>query len=271
VANIPRMEGVWRQNLPRNITVRQLLNHTSGIPEYEADERYLKPYLAGNFGFYWSPRGLVRLAVSHKRLFAPGKTKIASYSNTNYVLLGLIVEKVTGRSFGSVLQRRIFRPLGLRRTSYQTKPGLPSPYAHGYLVLGEPPATDVTMLSPSLSPASGAIVSTASETTRFFRALLSGRMLRPSTLRAMKTTISDGTHVDIPGQRYGYGLESFPTPCGVAWGHNGVVPGYFTFVFTTADGRGVALLTVNHDAETLPAEAGTRFMALITKAYCSTK
>ena len=264
----------WLPGLVPNghsITIHQLLNHTSGIPDYESDERYLKPYLSGNLGFYWSPRQLVKLAVSHPAVFAPGATRTSSYSNTNYVLLGLVVERVTGRSIGAELSRRIFRPLGLRHTSYPTKPGLPSPYAHGYLVLGEPPATDVTALSPSLSPASGAIVSTAAETTRFYRALLSGRLLRPATMKAMKTTISEGEHVDIPGQRYGYGLESFPTPCGRAWGHNGVVPGYFTFVFANGDGSRQALLMVNHDAQTLPATAGPLYMALIAKAYCSTK
>ena len=255
----------------RRITIHQLLNHTSGIPEYESDERYLKPYLSGNLGFYWSPRQLVKLAVSHPAVFAPGATRTSSYSNTNYVLLGLVVERVTEHSIGAELSRRIFRPLGLRHTRYPTKPGLPSPYAHGYLVLGEPPAADVTGLSPSLSPASGAIVSTAAETTRFYRALLSGRLLRPATMKAMKTTISEGERVDIPGQRYGYGLESFPTPCGRAWGHNGVVPGYFTFVFANGDGSRQALLMVNHDAQTLPASAGPLYMALIAKAYCATK
>ena len=264
----------WLPGLVPNghrVTIRQLLNHTSGFAEYESDERYLKPYLGGNFGFYWSPRKLVELAVSHPPVFAPGQTKAASYSNTNYVLLGLVVEKVTSRSIGAELGRRIFRPLGLRHTIYQTKPGLPSPYAHGYLVLGNGPATDVTGLSPSLSPASGAIVSTAAETTRFYRALLSGRLLAPQLLKAMKTTISSGEHVDIPGQRYGFGLESFPTPCGRAWGHNGVVPGYFTFVFANGDGSRQALLMVNHDAQTLPAAAGPLYMALIAKAYCSTR
>jgi D-alanyl-D-alanine carboxypeptidase len=109
------------------------------------------------------------------------------------------------------------------------------------------------------------------ETTRFYRALLSRRLLPPRLLKAMKTTISSGEHVDIRGQRYGYGLESFPTTCGRAWGHNGVVPGYFTFVFANGDGSRQALLMVNHDAQTLPAAAGPLYMALIAKAYCATK
>ena len=94
------------------ITIRQLLNHTSGLADFESDPRYLKPYLSGNFGYYWAPRQLVRMGVSHKPLFAPGTRW--SYSNTNYVVAQLIVEKVTGKTLGAELKRRIFQPLGLR-------------------------------------------------------------------------------------------------------------------------------------------------------------
>jgi D-alanyl-D-alanine carboxypeptidase len=252
----------------RAITIRQLLNHTSGLAEFDTDPRYLKPYLSGNFGFYWAPRKLVKLGVSHKSLFPPGATKHTSYSNTNYVLLGLAIEAATGNSIGAELRNRIFRPLHLDKTSYQTKPGLPSPYAHGYLVLGKPPATDVTGLSPSLSPASGAIVSTAEDVADFYRALLSGHVVRPDLLRAMKTTILEA-RPDIPGQRYGLGLEQFPTSCGPALGHNGVVPGYITYAFSSGDGSRQAVLMVNLDAGSFPKAGGPRFFQLLNKAYCS--
>jgi D-alanyl-D-alanine carboxypeptidase len=262
----------WQPGLVPNggkITIRQLLNHTSGIFDFEADPRVVKPYLSGKFGHYWAPRQLVEMAVSHKPLFAPGKTPHSSYSNTNYVIAGLIVEAVTGRSIGAELKRRIFQPLGLRETTYPTKPGLPRPYAHGYLVAGKPPAIDVSGISPSLSPASGAIVSNAQDVADFYRALLSGRLLRADLLKAMKTTISAGEKVDIPGQRYGLGLELFPTSCGDALGHNGVVPGYLTFAFSSANGRRQAVLMVNHDAASLPRAAGQQFFKLIDNAFCS--
>ena len=128
------------------ITIRQLLNHTSGLADFESDPRYLKPYLSGNFGYYWAPRQLVKMGVSQKPLHAPGAR--SSYSNTNYVVAQLIVERVTGKTIGAELKRRIFQPLQLRQTIYPTKPGLPSPYAHGYKLLGKPPATDVTAAEP---------------------------------------------------------------------------------------------------------------------------
>jgi D-alanyl-D-alanine carboxypeptidase len=250
------------------ITIRQLLQHTSGLPDFEDDPRYLEPYLSGDYGHYWSPRQLVEMALSHPVRFPPGRTEITSYSNTNYVLLGMIVEAVTGRPIGDVLEQRLFRPLHLSDTSYPTEPGLPEPYAHGYLSLGGPPI-DVTGLSPSLSPASGAIVATAVDVADFYRALLAGRILPRRLLTVMKTTMSEGDHVDIPGQRYGLGLEMFPTRCGPAWGHNGVVPGYFTFVYSTEDGSRQALLFVNHDSSSLPQAAADRFFPLIEDAFCS--
>ena len=136
----------------------------------------------------------MRLAVSHKPLFAPGMTAHSSYSNTNYILLGLIAERVTHKPLAAAFEHRIFQPLHLRDTSYPTKPGLPSPYAHGYLVLGQPPARDVSGLSPSLAGAAGAIVATATDVATFYRALLSGRLLKPNLLNAMKTTISEGSN-----------------------------------------------------------------------------
>ena len=123
------------------ITIRQLLNHTSGLADFESNPRYLKPYLSGNFGYYWSPRQLVRMGVSQKPLFTPGARH--SYSNTNYVVAQLIVEKITGTPLGIELKRRIFQPLRLRETSYPTKPGLKSPFAHGYRLFGKPPLIDV--------------------------------------------------------------------------------------------------------------------------------
>jgi D-alanyl-D-alanine carboxypeptidase len=249
------------------ITIRELLNHTSGLFDYEQDPRVLKPYLSGNLGYHWPPRALVEMAVSHKPLFAPGARY--SYSNTNYMLAGLIVEAITGKPLGSELRRRIFQPLHLRSTSFPTTPSIPSPYAHGYYVLGKPPATDVSGLSP-FPWAAGAILSTAADIATFYRALLSGRLLRPELLRAMETTVAEGSgQSDIPGQRSGLGLQRFPTPCGAAYGHNGTFPGYLVYAFTSKDGQRQAVLMVNEDAGSLPKRVAPLFFHLLTSAYCT--
>jgi D-alanyl-D-alanine carboxypeptidase len=226
----------WLPGLVPNgeaISIRQLLNHTSGLADFEIDPVVLKPYLSGDLSHPWAPRKLVRIAVAHTPLFAPGTGE--SYSSTNYLLAGLIVEAETGKSLGSELNQRIFKPLQLRSTTFPTTARMPNPHAHGYLVLEKPPATDLTGLFP-YPWAAGAVVSTAGDTATFYRALLSGHLLKPSLLRAMETTHAQ-QKVDIAGQRYGLGLIRYPTSCGTAWGHSGAFPGYYVYDFTSPDGR----------------------------------
>jgi D-alanyl-D-alanine carboxypeptidase len=248
------------------ITIRQLLGHTSGLFSFEHDPRVLRPYLKGNFDYYWAPRKLVQVAVSHKPLFAPGTGY--AYSNTDYIVTGLIIEAVTGHKLSSELSHRIFQPLRLHATTFPTTPRIANPYAHGYYVFAKPPATDVSGVSP-YPWAAGAIVSTGADVLSFYRALLSGHLLKPQLLDAMKTTVSEGRRTDIPGSRYGLGLEHFPTSCGTAWGHNGSIAGYLVFAFTSNNGRRQAVLTVNEDGSTLAKRASTLFFKTIEKAYCT--
>jgi D-alanyl-D-alanine carboxypeptidase len=248
------------------ITIRHLLSHTSGLFSFENDPRVLKPYLNGNFGYHWAPRKLVQIAVSHKPAFAPGAGY--AYSNTDYIVIGLIVEAVTGNTLGGELSHRIFRPLGLRATAFPTTPRIANPYAHGYYVFAKPPATDVSGVNP-FPWAAGAMVSTGVDVLGFYRALLSGRLLEPKLLEAMKQTVSEGRRTDIPGSRYGLGLERFPTSCGYAWGHNGAIAGYVVFAFTSNDGGRQAVLMVDMDASSLSKRASALFLKTIAKAYCT--
>src|SRR4051794_30865069 len=145
----------------RHITVRQLLNHTSGLFSYTDDPRVLAPYLQQhNSHFVWRPRQLVAIATSHPPLFPPGTAW--AYSNTNYVLLGLIVERATGTDLGRQLRQRIFDPLRLRDTSFPVITGrIPGRHAHGYAnVTPGAPLTDTTELGTSWAWAAGSIVST---------------------------------------------------------------------------------------------------------------
>ena len=250
----------------KRITIRQLLNHTSGLFDFENDAQILKPYYAGELDHYWSMRHLVERAVTHKPLFAPGARH--SYSNTNYVVAALIVQAVTGRSIGTELNARIFGPLHLDRTTYPTRPGMPTPYAHGYTVLGKEAGFDITGISRSLFPASGGIISTVGDVADFYRALLSGRLLQPDLLKAMKTTVPAGP-LDAGANGYGLGLMRWPTACGPGWGHDGGLPGYWARSYSTDDGRRQAVLMINHDPETLAIPARRLFQRLIARAYCS--
>ena len=248
------------------ISIRQLLNHTSGLADFEYDPTVLAPYLAGDLSHRWAPRKLVQIAVSHPPLFAPGTDE--SYSSTNYLLAGLIVEARTGHTLGSELNRRIFQPLHLSATSFPTTARMPSPHAHGYLVIEKPPASDVTGLYP-FPWAAGAIISNAADTATFYRVLLAGRLLSPKMLSAMQVTHAQ-KHFDIPGQRYGLGLARYTTACGTAWGHNGAFPGYYAYNFTSGDGQRQSVLEVNADPTSVPKSTLLKSIRLLAKAYCAT-
>lgn len=264
----------WLPGLVPNgsrITIRMLLIHTSGLADHERDPDVLAPYLSGDLSYYWSPLRLVKIAVSRPVLFPPGATQRSSYSSTNYLVAALIVERVTRNTIGAELRRRIFRPLKLVGTSYPTRSTqLPSPYAHGYFLLGPPPLADLSAFSPSLSGPAGAIVSTVGDVAAFYRALLSGRVLVPALLRTMMRTIPGAENSDLH-QRMGLGLERFPTSCGPAFGHSGSFPGYKTYAFSSANGKRQAVVMMNLDP-TAESDAGRPlFYKLLDDAYCSTR
>ena len=234
----------WLPGLVPNgdhITIRQLLQHTSGLFDYAEDPRIAEPYLQGDLEFVWRPRQLIAIATEHPPLFPPGTSW--SYSNTGYVLLGLIIRAATHSSVQQQLQTRILRPLGLRHTSFPvTNPHIAGPHAHGYQLGAGPGGTplDFTGLSPSWAWATGNMVSTVDDVARFHRALLRGRLLPPGLLRAMQTTVATGS-----GFRYGLGLVSIELPCGTFWGHEGGLPGYENWALSSSDGEDQVVMMVN--------------------------
>ncbi|WP_338499278.1 serine hydrolase domain-containing protein [Streptomyces sp. SJL17-4] len=215
----------------RQITVRQLLQHTSGIPEYGKDISDDElPYR------YFEPRDLVDIALKHKAEFAPGEKW--SYSNTNYVLAGLIIQKVTHRPLAEEIDRRIIKKIGLRHTYFPTvgDKTIREPHPRGYhrTKAGEP-LRDFTEIDPSVAWAAGQMISTNSDLNRFFDKLLGGDSLLAEAQRAqMRTTVPvEGTPF-----RYGLGLMSRPLSCGgVYWGHGGDIAGYETRGGVTDAGR----------------------------------
>ncbi|MFC9594231.1 serine hydrolase domain-containing protein [Streptomyces sp. NPDC056944] len=242
----------------RRITVRQLLQHTSGLPEYGGhisdDEIKVR---------YYDPRDLVDIALKYPAEFEPGARW--SYSNTNYVLAGLIIQKVTGRPLAEEIDRRVVRPLALRHT-YFPAPGdrsLREPHPKGYRVTaaGEP-LREYTEIDPSAGWAAGQMISTNSDLNRFFTALLGGRLLPPAQLAQMRTTVP----VADTGAHYGLGLMSRPLSCGgVYWGHGGDIVGYETRGGVTDDGRAanIAVTTVPEAIEDT-----RRVEAVVDTALC---
>ncbi|MFI2608681.1 serine hydrolase domain-containing protein [Kitasatospora sp. NPDC018619] len=227
----------------RGITVRQLLQHTSGLPDYEGllDEASLRSR-------YFEPRELLDAALRQKPAFAPGET--FGYSSTDYVVAGLVVQRVTGRPLAEEIDRRIVRRLGLRHTYFPAAGDrtIREPHPHGYRRESvEGPLTDFTEMDPSAGWAAGQMVSTASDLNRFFTELLvPDRLLPAAQLARLRTTVPVGDS----GMGAGLGVFSRPLSCGgVYWGHGGDIPGYETRGGVTEDGRAahLAVTTVPTD------------------------
>jgi D-alanyl-D-alanine carboxypeptidase len=254
-----RLDDTLERRLPglvpggEQITVRELLNHTSGLYDYSDD----LPEPPRRF----RPQELVAIAAGHKPLFAPG-TRF-SYSNTNYILAGLVVERVTGWRLTDQLEQRILKPLGLDDTELPTtQRALGGPHARGYAPpdkdwqVGDDPArlVDVTEMDTSWAWAAGAMVSTTADLARFYQALLGGQLLPPELLTQMRTTV-DASPLGH-GTRYGLGLEVLRLGCGVElWGHGGSLEGYRTTAFSTPDAGRQLVMATNLNPEPAPGAA----------------
>ncbi|MEU1820099.1 serine hydrolase domain-containing protein [Streptomyces roseifaciens] len=240
-----------RGNDGRRITLRQLLQHTSGLYDYIDDDGLRAKFTGEAFLAHRydnaTPEELVRIGLSHKPLFEPGKGW--SYSNTNYILAGMVIEKATGHSYASEVERRVIRPLGLRGTTVPgSSPSVPGPHGRHYskLYVDDPAARihDVTAFNPSFSGASGEMISTARDLNVFIRALLRGKLLPPAQQKEMFTGHDLGG-----GRSYGLGIRSQTLgACGVrVWGHSSEVTGSMTRTAATADGEHVVTINRNSD------------------------
>ncbi|MFJ8647198.1 serine hydrolase domain-containing protein [Streptomyces sp. NPDC093546] len=237
----------------RKITLRQLLNHTSGISNYTADAEFQQRVFGTGFLEHrydtWTPRQLVGIAMGHRPDFAPGTDW--AYSNTNYIVAGMVIEKVTGRPYGKEIERRIVKPLKLRATSLPgTDARMPKPSGRAYSTLtpgqGEAPIHDVTELNPSLAWAAGEMVSDSADLQRFVRALLKGKLLPPAQMKELTTTVPVGE--EMPSARYGLGVMVEKLSCGKeVWGHGGGIHGSGSNMVATRDGRHSLALNVNGD------------------------
>jgi D-alanyl-D-alanine carboxypeptidase len=252
----------------RAITIRHLLGHRSGIYSYTRDDRLLTR-LRMDAGHRWVPRDLVMLGTSHKPLFEPGRSW--SYSNTNYVLVGMIAEAVTARRVDEEVRRRIVRPLGLRHTEFPAAGALGAASARGYLShdselrrsSGRHPA-DATGLAGAWAWPAGAMTSTAGDLARLYAALLGGKLLRRDLRAAMERTVDTGD-----GGRYGLGIASARVKCGATWGHIGVFPGYMTLVLSSRHGGRQVVALANTSSDLFPSARAKRAMArAVEEAYC---
>ncbi|MCS7482537.1 serine hydrolase domain-containing protein [Umezawaea endophytica] len=243
------------------ITVRQLLQHTSGLPDYT----HFIPWLGDKTKFLeerntsLTPREAMDLAMKSAPLFQPGTSW--SYSNTNYLLAGMIIGKVSGNDWRDEVTARIIKPLKLVNTSIPgTKTTLPTPHAIGYQRFPGEGATpedpkfgdeiDATAMNPSWANAAGEMISTVDDTNRFLRALMGGRILKRAQLAQMLTAVdtNDLFRKILPGVRYGLGIMYVPNSCGGLWTHGGDIHGFKTRNGVTPDGSRSVVVSINTDS-----------------------
>ncbi|WP_406835408.1 serine hydrolase domain-containing protein [Streptomyces sp. AHU1] len=219
------------------ITVRQLLQHTSGIhddlPGYTTPEEYYQQ----RHDVYGADQ-LIARAMAHAPDFPPGGGW--EYSNTGYVLLDMIIQQATGLPSHQQVQDRVLRPLGLDRTRWTgTSPTLPPPHARAYQFYGPGSRVDVSDQVP-VDHENLSYVTTTRDENVLLRALLAGRLLPARQLAEMKRTVPVSAEVQQlwPGGRYGLGLAERPLSCGgTYWSHEGGDGGYITLNGVTDDGR----------------------------------
>jgi D-alanyl-D-alanine carboxypeptidase len=239
--------GGWLPEYPLHpdLTLGDLLRLRSGLPDY-ASALVGSPPDWRVYHRYHAPEDLVRLALTLDGETPPGARH--RYSNTDYLLLGLVVEWVTGQRLDAQIWQRIIAPLGLRDTYFPiVDPALRGPHATGYIRFGVDSYTPCPEISPSASWASGAIVSTPADLARFYDALLGGELLPAEQLSAMR----DAAPID---DRHGYGFGLYRMDFGdgiVGYGHHGAVPGYTSLVVRIDNGRTMVLYQNSFD-ETAP-------------------
>jgi len=225
-----------------NITLLELLNHTSGISDIFEPHAYY--YIQARKSVRWTPdRTLTQIGAPY---FAPGQGY--HYSSTNYIILGMVVEAATGQTLASLIRSDFLTPLGLDHTFLQSEETPVGPLAHGYLGSVKSPK-DVSAgqtLIPYVSAATavgaaGGMASTATDVARWASALYSGRVFGPATLASiLDTTATVPYKLYYP---YGLGVEEYVLNGHLAWGHRGHVDGFWSMVVYVPDsGIAVALL-----------------------------
>ncbi|MDX3656702.1 serine hydrolase [Streptomyces sp. ID05-26A] len=240
------------------ITVRQVLQHTSGLFNY-TNTLPLNPDEFEKIRYKnWSPQELLALSTSKPLDFEPGTQW--NYSNTNYVVAGLLIEKLTGKPYEKAVEQRILKPLRLNDTEVPgNKAAISGPHARAYwTVAGKP--SEITRMNPSVAWAAGEMISTTRDLDTFITALSGGKLLKP----AQQQEISKTTAVS---PQYGLGLQVETLPCGTkVWGHGGGIPGYSSQLLSTPDSK--KRFEMNATSGPTDGDPGDAFNKILTEVFC---
>jgi D-alanyl-D-alanine carboxypeptidase len=235
---LPSLPAAWA-----GVTVGQALHHTSGLPDF-LTPRYQADLNADPLRRFTPPE-LVSYVANAPLVFPPGSAY--NYSNTNSIVVGLMAEAATGRSYERLLRSRVFSPLGLPGTSLPGGARLPRPFAHGYSLDPPQPAEDVSeAVSMSALWASGGLQSTSAELGRFIRGYVSGRLFGRALRRAQRRWVEGHSEPIGPGTNSaGLALFRYRMSCGTVYGHTGNFVGYTQFAAASSDGRRSATVSAN--------------------------
>ncbi len=260
---LPGLPRAWAK-----VTLRELLQHTSGIPDFSKSKAFIKALLKSPLK---PPPPAVLLSYAPKRLNFPPGSKY-EYSNSDNIAVGLMVQAVTGKSYASELRDRVLAPLGLTRTSLPRGTALPAPIVHGYAV--DPPhhPVDVThQFAAGWAWAAGAVVSTPANANAFIRGYARGATTSPAAHRAQFTFRPGNSDPPGPGKNsVGLAIFRYQTRCGTVYGHTGNTSGYTQFAAATRNGSRSVVVSIN--AQITPKMNPDRFTELrriYTLAVCA--
>ncbi|MFF4443562.1 serine hydrolase domain-containing protein [Streptomyces sp. NPDC001502] len=248
--------GTYIDGVPNGdrITLRELAGMRSGLFNYSADEDFYKA-LTSNPDRPFTPQELLAYSFKHPVLFEPNAKFY--YCNTNLILLGLVVEKVSGVPLDRFIDREVVEPAGLKHTVFPTGPEFPSPHAHGYTnQTASGKIEDATGWNPSWGWAAGAMISDLPDLRSWAKTLATGTLLTPAT-QAQRLDVVDA----LPGTGYGLGIFNVQ-----GWiGHNGSLPGYGSLVLYLPESKATLVVLVNTDIGYQGQEPSTLFGEAITK------
>jgi D-alanyl-D-alanine carboxypeptidase len=236
---LPELPVAWSE-----VTLRQLLNHTSGIPDFSLEPDFQEALLA-SLTKAPPPEELLSFVRDETLLFDPGSEY--HYSNSDNIVVALMVEAATGSSYEAQLRERVYRPLGLSRTTLPRGPNLRKPYIHGYDLSEQPPEDVSEVVAAGWSWASGGIVSTPADLNDFIRGYVGGKLFHERT-RAKQRRVVEGGSSEPPGpgkNSAGLGIFRYETKCGTVWGHTGNTLGYTQFMAASSNGRRSVTVSIN--------------------------
>ncbi|MEU5773342.1 serine hydrolase domain-containing protein [Streptomyces venezuelae] len=228
---LPQLPRAWHR-----VTLRQLLDHTSGLPDFSANPEFLA-LVREDPRRHFDSRRLLDFVAGEPLEFRPGSRY--AYSNSDNIAVALMAEAATGCRYEELLDRLVYRPLNLRGTSLPQGYRMPRPYMHGYDVTPPDPPEDVSeVLSASGVWASGGIISTPKDMTAFIRGYAGGKLISDRTRRQQLKWVNGASEPAGPGQnKAGLAVFRYKTRCGVVYGHTGNFPGYTQLIAATPDGK----------------------------------